>query len=391
MPNVKPEIMRWARDTAGLSPAAAVAKLQLRAARGKSATERLLALESGDDRPTRPMLVKMARVYRRPLLTFYLSRPPVVVARGEDFRTLPEAPDRTEEALLDALMRNVRARQAMVRDILEDDDDLEPLPFIGSMTIEDGVRAVRESIRDVLGVDVAEFRATRTLNEAFGMLRDAAEEVGVFVLLVGDLGSHHTALDTTVFRGIALSDEIAPFVVMNPDDSKAARSFTLLHELAHLWLGLTGVSGGGFPALRAERFCNEVASTYLLPESELAELATERDEDLMPAVAAFARERNISASMVSYRLYKARRIDQGTWQRLRDDFHDRWVEQRAAAREQARARGTGPGYYQVRRHRVGSALVEFVRRTMRAGDLTTTKAGTVLGVKPKNVAGLVAR
>lgn len=43
---------------------------------------------------------------------------------------------------------------------------------------------------------------------------------------------------------VTLSDDFAPFVVVNPKDSAAARCFTLLHEVAHLWVGEPGISGG---------------------------------------------------------------------------------------------------------------------------------------------------
>ena len=66
----------------------------------------------------------------------------------------------------------------------------------------------------------------------------------MFVLLKGDLGNYRTAIDVEVFRGFAIADDIAPFVVINDNDSKAAWSFTLLHELTHLLLGQTGISGG---------------------------------------------------------------------------------------------------------------------------------------------------
>src|SRR5258708_3216548 len=115
------------------------------------------------------------------------------------------------------------------------------------------------SKRRTIRVDVAEFGAQGSAEEAFALLRSRVEAIGVFVLLVGNLGSHHTAIDVEAFRGFALSDEIAPFIVLNDQDARAAWSFTLIHELAHLWLGTTGVSGA-FADARIERFCNEVAA-----------------------------------------------------------------------------------------------------------------------------------
>ena len=154
MPKVNPSILRWARETAGLTLEEATKKLQLGSARGVSAIDRLTALETGDDTPTRPMLVKMAKQYRRPLLTFYMSTPPRRGDRGQDFRTLPEGPIVADEALVDALIRDVRARQSMGRAVLEDEEEAAPLSFVGSKEMSDGVPSVLSSIRDTLQVSL---------------------------------------------------------------------------------------------------------------------------------------------------------------------------------------------------------------------------------------------
>ena len=76
MPKVNPEILRWARETAGLDLDAAADKIDLGAARGVEGSQRLAAMEAGEVEPTRPLLVRMAKQYRRPLLTFYLASSP---------------------------------------------------------------------------------------------------------------------------------------------------------------------------------------------------------------------------------------------------------------------------------------------------------------------------
>ena len=74
MPAVNPEILVWARETAGLTLQDAAAKVGIRDARGVAAVDRLAALERGAGEPTRPVLVRMARHYRRPLLAFCWKR-----------------------------------------------------------------------------------------------------------------------------------------------------------------------------------------------------------------------------------------------------------------------------------------------------------------------------
>src|SRR6202035_4579775 len=155
--------------TAGLSPSEAVEKLGIGNARGVSAVDRLATLEAGEVEPSRQLLLKMALHYRRPLVTFYMSAPPRKGDRGEDFRNIPDR-HTDAEALVDALVRDFRARQSMVRDVLVDEEEAKPLPFIGSMTMDDGVGAVLASIRQIVRIDLSEFRAQASPESAFALL-----------------------------------------------------------------------------------------------------------------------------------------------------------------------------------------------------------------------------
>lgn len=391
MPAVNPHILIWARETAGLSREEAVVRLGFREARGVPAVERLAALEIGREEVSRPVLLKMAKTYRRPLLTFYMEAPPARGDRGEDFRSLPDR-HTASEAFVDALVRDVKARQAMVRSVLEDDEEAGPLRFVGSLRVEDGVAAILADMRRVLNVDLVAYRAKGTPEAAFAFLRGRAEAAGVFVLLIGNLGSHHTVIDASAFRGFALADPIAPFVVINDQDAKAAWSFTLLHELAHIWIGATGVSGGE-PDSRTEQFCNDVASAFLLPNGELSGVGVQRGttaDEAARLITAFAAERLVSRSLVAYRLFRSGMLSETTWRALSKRFLDEWRTMRKTQRARDREKEGGPDYYVVRRHRLGSALLQFVARNMIVGALTPTRAGKVLGVNPRSVHPLLA-
>jgi transcriptional regulator with XRE-family HTH domain len=136
--NINPRILAWARESAGLSLEDAAARLGLNASEAITAADKLRELENGEKFPTRNQLAKFASVYRRPLITFYLSEPPPKASRGEDFRTLRfDVPPR-ENAKVDTLLRDIRARQEMVRSILED-EDAPRLDFVASVAMAHGV------------------------------------------------------------------------------------------------------------------------------------------------------------------------------------------------------------------------------------------------------------
>lgn len=391
MPDVSPQVLQWARETAGLSREEAVSKLGLRDTKGVTAVKRLQALEEGRETPSRPLLTKMAKQYRRPLVVFYMSAPPPRERRGQDCRSTPSSErSRMDEALLDALFRRVRARMAILRSAMEEQDDAEALAFVGSRSMADGVHSVLASIRETLGMQLADFREASTADKAFQVLRAKAEAAGVFVLLEGNLGSHHTNMDPSVFRGFALADPVAPFAVVNPNDHRRAWAFTLLHELAHIWLGQTAVSGGA-PELSIEKFCNDVASEYLLPQDELAKIQlpiTRTTSAVADIVGDFARRRKVSASMVAYRLYRLAMLAPDDWQALSRHYRDKWAGRRDA--EPGKAQG-GPDYYVLRRHRLGTRMLEVVSPLVASGDLTTTKAGRLLAVGANNVHRLLSK
>lgn len=391
MPKVNHEILKWARMTARLTEEDAAKKLDMKDTKGASAIEKLAALESGEVSPTRPTLVKMAKHYRRPLLTFYLSEVPRIGNRGQDYRTLPETVEITQEALVDVVIRDIRTRQSLVRSVLEDEDEAVNLPFINSLNMSDGVSAAIASLKKHLKWDVDEYRNHPNIEKAFAFLRGKAEEAGVFVLLIDNLGSHHTTIDTEAFRGFALADDVAPFIAINANDSKGAWCFTLVHELVHLWLGATGVSGS-YGDQEIEKFCNDVSSDFLVPISEIRELLINNRTDFQEAkniIMQFAQSCKVSNTMVAYKLYRADFITFKKFLEYKVSFKEDWLKFKKQERQKAKENNVKGLYYPTKRQRIGAALINLVGRMMYEGAITTTKAGKVLGVRAQNVQGVL--
>lgn len=386
MASVNPEVLAWARKTAGLSEEQAAARIGLGDTKAMNRADRIAALEEGAIEPTRAQLVKMAAAYRRPLVALYMARPPVDAPAIEDYRTLPDREPDGSEGTLKALVRDIRARQEVVRDLLKD-LEVPELTWVGSIA-QGPVEQATQRIRRILGFELTDFRNQRTPERAFEYCRRLTEAQGCFVLLVGNLGSHHTNLPVDVFRGFALADAQAPFIVINDQDAKVAWSFTLLHELTHIALGATGISAG-FGQSQIERFCNQVASALLLPENELEDIRVDDRgiDDLATEIGRFAGTRLISRPLVAYRLYTAGKLTFPQWNELNDTFAAYYRQAKQVATEKQKG---APDYYTVRRHRLGSALLSLIETTMAEGMVTPVRAGKVLGVKPRNVGHLLA-
>jgi Zn-dependent peptidase ImmA (M78 family) len=392
MPAVNPDVLIWARESAGLDLETAALRLGLKETKTALPQEQLQRYEVGAKEPSRPLILKMAAQYRRPLLIFYLREPPKTGDRGEDYRTLTHDVDPAQNAIVDALVRCVRARQEIIKDGLISAQDREPLSFIGSADLDAGSSALASQIIDSAGFERETYRAAGSQEEAFRYIRSRVEGIGVFTLLAGNLGSHHTNIGVEEFRGFALADEIAPFIVINDQDAKVAWSTTLLHELAHLWLGETGISGSAIERT-VEKFCNEVASEVLLPEEELAEHfpfdSLPESGAIISKIDDFARRCKVSSRLVAFRLLRRNSISSVDYALLDTHFQQRYENAKAELKSKAKAIEGGPSYYVVRRHRLGAALLNTSERLLRSGELSTTRVATLLGVRALNVEKLL--
>lgn len=396
---VNPAVLVWARKSAGLDLKDAAHRIGLTASEGASSEGKLLELEGGKRLPSRAQLNRIAKTYRRPLVAFYMAAPPPKGDRGHDFRSTGNAVSSREDALLDALLRDVKARQEMLKSLLEDEDEAAVKSFVGSCSLSNDVGRVAERIGNALKLPADGSGRGGGPDELFKKLRSQAEALGVFVLLVGDLGSHHSALSEEVFRGFALADDRVPFIVINDHDARTARSFTLVHELAHIFLGQSGVSGtpesvkDSTQIGRIEQFCNDVAGLVLLPkifaQQRPASLGNDDKAKTMQFIEETAKKWSVSEPLVAHRLRRLGWISAKLYQDLNIGFAERWQAQKANAKAANQMKDGGPNYYVIRQHRLGDALMDVVRRTVRENRLTHTKAAKILGVNPGSVEPLI--
>ena len=406
MPLVNPDIMVWARKTAGLTIEEAAIKIQLE-------RHRLEKIERGEDIPTPSMLRRMAKNYRRPAVTFYLEDIPQESNYGADFRGRAQEYTPKEKAHVSALLRYAKSSQQLIRATLELEEEAEVLPFVGFLRrkwnfpkearsmeqrlLDMSISQYQELIHNALdGLDLVlgdectrdRYYAQPNKAKSFKLLRASCERSGIFVILKNDLGSYHTKMSSKLFRAFVVADEIAPLIVINNGDSDAAKSFSMLHEIVHLLLDQTGISDLEY-ANPIEKFCNQIAGQWLLPsELILAEWTGEktRTPELKEVISQVAKQRNLSHMMVATRLYQERLILQEIYSQLMEGYKSEWERfQQQNQQTSASNEGGGPGYFITQRSRLGEGVLHFADRMIQSGGLTVSKAAVILGVKPWNV------
>jgi Zn-dependent peptidase ImmA (M78 family) len=254
---VRPELLRWARERAGFS-------LETLARRIPQSP----AWERGEAHPTLKQLEKFAKATCAPVGYLFLAEPPVELIPIPDFRTLVSARvGRPSPDLLDTLYI-CEQRQEWYRDFARSEGEVR-LAFVGSADLSSDVRQTAARMRTALGFNIEERRRMPTWTAALRRFIEQADLLGVLVMISGVVGSNNRRkLDPLEFRGFALSDDVAPLVFINGADTKAAQMFTLAHEIAHIWLGqsaLSDVEAASMPGHRVEIWCNQVAAELLVP------------------------------------------------------------------------------------------------------------------------------
>lgn len=273
---VTPSVMRWAREDAGFTEAelGALARVD---------QDRVRQWESGGDRPTLGQLRLVADGLRRPVAFFLAPAPPGRhTEQPPDFRT-------RRRGLSRGLRRELRAaveRRRSYSELVGDDEHAAWLSW------RDEPPTTPDQARARLGVSSAAVAQTVDPGAALRLWIEAVEAQGVLVFQM-------SRIDVDECRGFAQYDDAVPVIVLNGADAPQARSFTLLHELAHL-LEHSGALCLLDEDREVEQRCNRFAAAALMPADPLRAVVAELDE--RDRVGAVVRQFRVSPVAAALRL-----------------------------------------------------------------------------------------
>lgn len=370
---VKPELIVWARTSAGLSVEEAAKKIQVK-------PERLDAWEAGEARPTINQLRKLGNVYKRPIAVFYLAEPPKDFQAMHDFRRLPGEVAGIESPQLRLEIRKARYRRQIAVELFEELGE-EPAPFELTASTSERTEAVAERARTALGITYDVQTGWRTAYDALNGWRTAIEELGVLVFQA-------VGVDVAEMRGFSLADSLLPTIVVNIKDSPRGRVFTMMHELVHLMLHEEGLCDltedpSSPPEERSiEIFCNRVAGEILVPEALLlsekvvvrrSRSAAWSDEE----IGELARRYQVSREVILRRLLLLGRTTEAFYRTKRKEFIEAYREARAT-----RAEGFAPPD-RIAVSSAGHLFVRLVLDSFYQERITSSDVSDYLGVRLK--------
>ena len=360
---VKPEMLRWARERAGLD------ELDL-----TKRFPKLIEWESQESLPTFKQLENYAKVTRTPIGYLFLPEPPEEKMPIPDFRTMANrAVTRPSPDLLDMIYL-CQQRQAWYQEHARN-NGFAPVAFVGSVSRQTPIEKVACVMRDTLNFDLEARRQSSTWQDALRDFIAQADNAGVMVMCSGVvLNNNRRKLDPQEFRGFALADDLAPLIFINGADSKAAQMFTLAHELAHLWLGqsaLSSVEIAGKEEQAIEQWCNTVAAELLVPMNILKE-EFDANESIEYVTSQLARRFKVSTLVIVRRLWDADFLS-------RDQFFRYFAQEltRIASLQQAAG---GGNFYLSQAARVSKRFTRALIESTLEGQTLYRDAMKMLGV-----------
>jgi Zn-dependent peptidase ImmA (M78 family) len=340
---VNPELLAWARQRSGLAFEDVAQRFPM-----------LGAWERGDQQPTLKQLESFAQAMHTPVGFLFLPEPPVEKVPIPDFRTIGDAGVRVPSANLLDTIYQCQQRQDWYRDFAV--LNREPaVGYVGSLSATVSAATAADVMRTALEFGVEDRGASRA--EALRILIERAEALGFLVMVNGVVGSNtHRKLVPREFRGFALADPAAPLVFVNGADTKAAQIFTLVHELAHLWLGGTALDDVDLAERGwqdTERWCNQVAAEVLMPLAATSGTLIP-GEPLADTTERLSRKFKVSTLVVLRRLYDAGTL---TWDEYRSAYDAEFRRLTGLLKERASG---GGNFYNTQPTRFGRRFTRAV-------------------------------
>jgi Zn-dependent peptidase ImmA (M78 family) len=326
--NPTPAVLVWARESAGLDTDVAAKKCGISA-------ERLQAWESGTQRPTYAQLRKLGAIYKRPLAAFYLSEPPQRFEAMHDFRRMSDTTNVSQSPELTIEIRRARDRREWALELLTDLE--EEVPNLDAVVaLQQDAEETSEQVRRLFGVTLESQSTWRTDYEAFRQWRLLIEKAGILTFQANDV-------DLAEARGFSIAERPLPVAVVNIKDAPRGRIFTLLHEVAHIFLSDGGICDlhefGTDSASRVEAYCNRVAGAILFPKTALLASETVKKHPKGHAewsdieLGELSRQFGGSREAALVRLLTLRLTTRQFYEEKRDVFLAQYAEQRKRKKE----------------------------------------------------------
>lgn len=324
-----------------------------------------------EESPTIKQLEKFATKLHIPFGYLFLPEPPKETIPFPFFRTGNNTTDRVSLNVFDTI-QILQRRQDWITEYLIESEQ-EPLFFVGKFNVKHPFQDIVNDIRNTLQLAPDWAKEFATFEETLAFITHKIESIGIFINFNGIVENNtHRPISVDECRGFVLVNEFAPFMFINAADAKAAQLFTIVHELAHIWLG----ESAGFenqnllPASDpVELLCDAVAAEFLVPSSSLIDIWQDK-----PSIDYARRIFKVSPIVIARRAMDLGLISRSDF----FVFYNGYIE---SFKNKKANQGSGGDFYATTRKRLSVSFATYVNQAVKQNKLLHRDAYKITGLK----------
>jgi Zn-dependent peptidase ImmA (M78 family) len=375
--NIKPEIISWALSHAQEE------KL------GDKLVNNIKQWLNGTKTPTFNQIEDFSKKTNIPLGYFFLQTPPEEKIELLEYRTVDSIQLANPSRNLIDTVHEMESIQDWMKDYRQE-LGYDLLSIVGCMKGVDDVQSVVDRIRNDLELEVTWYENCKDSREAFSYIREKLETCGVVVMMSGVVGKNtHRALDIEEFRAFAMVDEWAPLIFINAVDSNGARLFSLLHEAAHIWLGVNDLYNDTHSRMNSagatEVLCNAIAAELIVPKSVLLNKwnTEETVADVFAVIKELAGYFHCGETVVARKAFDCRKITHDVYKQVVQNTIDNYNKMKD------RKEGSGGNYYNTMGSRLDGCFVRALCESINMGRTSYTEAYRLTNTSRKTFSEVV--
>lgn len=287
--------------------------------------------------PTINQAKSIASCLHIPFAGFYMNPEHVKlksIPAVKNYRTLYGGVAMDDSAINIAMMDLLRERDFLLESSKENDISLPTFNF--SITIREDPVLWARKIRELFDIKLeAQYKCTSS-RRFYLYLREKIEAAGIFVHCFTDV-----PMETA--RALAIYDRDMPIIGINDEDRPPAKSFSMIHELVHIFKRESSLCNDMRSAHREEVFCNAVAGELLVPKDALE--STIKIKDMQKPyrkqdIESLADKFSVSKEVIIRRLLDTGHIDETVYETYADEFRrdvELQKEERKIAKQEGRS------------------------------------------------------
>lgn len=285
--------------------------------------------------PTINQAKNIANCLHIPFAGFYMNPEHVKlksIPSVKNYRTLYGGVDLDDSAINIAMMDLLQERDFLLEASKENNLSL-PI-FNLSITFCDDPILWAKRIRELFDIQLdVQYKCTSS-RKFYLYLREKIEAAGVFVHCFTDVPME-------MARALAIYDKEMPIIGLNDEDRPPAKSFSMIHELVHIFKRESSLCNDIRSAHGEEVFCNAVAGELLVPKSALESTIKIKDMSQPYSkqdIAYLADRFSVSKEVIIRRLLDTGHIDDTVYEAYASEFR-RNVELQKEERKIAKQEG----------------------------------------------------